>query len=173
MQGYLGEPEATAAVLTPDGWFNTGDLGTVHRDGHVVITGRAKDTIVLLSGENVEPEPIENALTSSPLIEQAVVVGQDQKQLAALLVTRAKADGTRTDPKNGELLAELRREIDTLVNAAQGFRAHERIVRFTLLDQPLSVEAGLLSQTLKVKRAVVLERFAREIGELFREERGG
>jgi long-chain acyl-CoA synthetase len=173
MQGYLDEPAATAAVLASDGWFNTGDLGAVRTDGHVVITGRAKDTIVLLSGENVEPEPIENALTSSPLIEQAVVVGQDQKQLAALLVPRAKADGTRGDPADRELQQQIRREIDACVGARQGFRANERIVRFKLLEKPLSVEDGLLSQTLKVKRAVVLERFAREIGELFNEQHDG
>jgi long-chain acyl-CoA synthetase len=173
MRGYLDEPDATAAVLAPDGWFNTGDLGAVRRDGNVVITGRAKDTIVLLSGENVEPEPIENALASSPLIEQVVVVGQDQKHLAALVVARANADGTRGDPANGALLSRIRREIDTLVNADRGFRGHERIVRFKLLERPFSVEEGLLSQTLKVKRAAVVERYALEIAELFEEARGG
>lgn len=171
MRGYLDEPQATAAVLSHDGWFNTGDLGTIRRDGNVLITGRAKDTIVLLSGENVEPEPIENALTSSSLIEQAVVVGQDQKHLAALVVARANADGTRADPANGALVSKIRREIDTLVNADRGFRGHERIVRFKVLERPFSVEEGLLSQTLKVKRAAVVERYAREIGELFRDER--
>lgn len=169
MRGYLEEPEATGAVLQEDGWFNTGDLGEVRRDGNVVITGRAKDTIVLLSGENVEPEPIENALTSSPLIEQVVVVGQDQKHLAALLVPRANADGSRGDPRSDTLQALMRREIDARVNAERGFRGHERIVRFRVLERPFSVEEGLLSQTLKVKRAAVLERFAREIGEMFSE----
>jgi long-chain acyl-CoA synthetase len=172
MRGYLDEPAATAAVLAHDGWFNTGDLGTIRRDGNVVITGRAKDTIVLLSGENVEPEPIENALTSSPLIEQVVVVGQDQKHLAALLVPRANADGTRSDPGSRDLNVQMRREIDARVNTERGFRGHERIVRFRVLERPLTVEEGFLSQTLKVKRAVVLERFAREIGEMFQEERG-
>jgi long-chain acyl-CoA synthetase len=165
MRGYLGDPAATAAVLSPDGWFNTGDLGHVTADGDVVITGRAKDTIVLLSGENVEPEPIENALTSSPLIEQAVVVGQDEKHLAALIVPRGA--GEPAAPAPVERATQLRLEIDERVCVRKGFRAHERIVRFRVLEAPLTVESGLLSQTLKVKRAVVQERFAAEIRALF------
>lgn len=168
MRGYLDDPAATAAVLSPDGWFNTGDLGHVTADGDVVITGRAKDTIVLLSGENVEPEPIENALTSSPLIEQAVVVGQDEKHLAALIVPRgAGGAGEPAAAAPVERAAVLRLEIDERVCVRKGFRAHERIVRFRVLEQPLTVESGLLSQTLKVKRAVVQERFAAEIRALF------
>ncbi|HET6162276.1 MAG TPA: AMP-binding protein [Planctomycetota bacterium] len=168
MRGYLDDPAATAAVLSPDGWFNTGDLGHVTADGDVVITGRAKDTIVLLSGENVEPEPIENALTSSPLIEQAVVVGQDEKHLAALIVPRgAGGAGEPAASAPVERAARLRLEIDECVCVRKGFRAHERIVRFRVLEAPLTVESGLLSQTLKVKRAVVQERFAAEIRALF------
>jgi len=168
MRGYLDDPAATAAVLSPDGWFNTGDLGHVTADGDVVITGRAKDTIVLLSGENVEPEPIENALTSSPLIEQAVVVGQDEKHLAALIVPRgAGGAGEPVASAPVERAAQLRLEIDERVCVRKGFRAHERIVRFRVLEAPLTVESGLLSQTLKVKRAVVQERFAAEIRALF------
>jgi long-chain acyl-CoA synthetase len=168
MRGYLDDPAATAAVLSPDGWFNTGDLGHVTADGDVVITGRAKDTIVLLSGENVEPEPIENALTSSPLIEQAVVVGQDEKHLAALIVPRgAGGAGEPVASAPVERAAQLRLEIDERVCVRKGFRAHERIVRFRVLEAPLTVETGLLSQTLKVKRAVVQERFAAEIRALF------
>jgi long-chain acyl-CoA synthetase len=174
MRGFLDDAAATAAVLASDGWFNTGDLGHVTADGDVVITGRAKDTIVLLSGENVEPEPIENALTSSPLIEQAVVVGQDQKHLCALIVPRSAIEPAAAGaPSSDESSSRLRREIDECVGPRGGFRGHERIVRFRVLDAPLTVEAGLLSQTLKVKRAAVQERFAREIRELFEGDGAG
>merc|ERR1711927_50145 len=78
-------------MLDADGWFDTGDLGMLLPDGSVVLTGRAKDTIVLSSGENIEPAPLEEELVSSPLIEQVMLVGQDQRQLGALIVPRAEA----------------------------------------------------------------------------------
>ncbi|MDR1024344.1 MAG: long-chain fatty acid--CoA ligase, partial [Treponema sp.] len=86
MKGYYQKPEATAAVLTPEGWFNTGDIGMMTRNNELRITGRAKDTIVLRGGENVEPVPIELKLRESGYISQCAVVGQDQKYLAALIV---------------------------------------------------------------------------------------
>ncbi|MBM5802293.1 MAG: long-chain fatty acid--CoA ligase, partial [Cyanobacteria bacterium K_DeepCast_35m_m2_023] len=91
MGGYWGKPEATAKVLAADGWFDTGDLGCLLADGSLVLTGRAKDTIVLSSGENIEPGPLEEALVASPLIEQVMVIGQDQRKLGALLVLKAEA----------------------------------------------------------------------------------
>jgi long-chain acyl-CoA synthetase len=78
MAGYWGKPEASAAVLDGESWFDTGDLGHLLPDGSLVLTGRAKDTIVLSSGENIEPGPLEEALVASPLIEQVLVVGQDR-----------------------------------------------------------------------------------------------
>ena len=91
MAGYLGKPEASAKVLDAEGWFDTGDLGMLLPDGSVALTGRAKDTIVLSSGENIEPGPLEEALMASPLIEQVMLVGQDERQLGALIVPRAEA----------------------------------------------------------------------------------
>ncbi len=88
MSGYLGKKSETEKVLDINGWFNTGDLGMLLADGSLILTGRAKDTIVLSSGENIEPGPLEEALISSPLIDQALLLGQDQKQLAALIVPR-------------------------------------------------------------------------------------
>lgn len=85
MAGYYNNPEATTAILSEDGWLNTGDLGYLTPDGMLVITGRAKDTIVLSNGENIEPEPLEDACRQSPYISQIVIVGQDQKRLAALV----------------------------------------------------------------------------------------
>ncbi|MFO8063698.1 MAG: AMP-dependent synthetase/ligase [Spirochaetota bacterium] len=91
MSGYYNEPERTAEVLSSDGWFNTGDLGMLTHRGELKITGRAKDTIVLRGGENIEPQPIEQKLRESELIDQAVVLGQDQKFLGALIVPNAEA----------------------------------------------------------------------------------
>src|SRR5690606_29624821 len=85
MAGYYRDRETTARVLSEDGWFDTGDLGRRHENGDLEITGRAKDTIVLRGGENVEPEPIENALRLSDLIDPVIVVGQDENQRGAPL----------------------------------------------------------------------------------------
>ena len=87
MAGYIRNEAATKEAIDSEGYFNTGDLGKLNQSGDIIITGRAKDTIVLSNGENVEPEPIEQRIVEmSPLIDQAVLVGQDQRYLAALLV---------------------------------------------------------------------------------------
>jgi long-chain acyl-CoA synthetase len=177
MRGYYQNPERTAAVLDGGGWFNTGDLGYVDAGGQVWITGRAKDTIVLAGGENVEPEPIEAAIKTSPLVEQAVVVGQDQKLLGALLVPsfdclekavpKAQWDAADGQLRGKPVLELYRRELDRLVARETGFRAVDRIAGFAVLLEPLTPENGLLTQTLKVKRHVVHERFAGVIAALF------
>ncbi|MGA1476367.1 MAG: AMP-binding protein, partial [Prochlorothrix sp.] len=86
MQGYFQNPEATTKAIDPEGWFDTGDLGYITAQGDVVLTGRAKDTIVLSNGENIEPQPIEDACLRSPYIDQIMLLGQDEKALAALIV---------------------------------------------------------------------------------------
>ena len=91
MQGYYQNPEATAKAIDPEGWFDSGDLGWVTQAGDLTITGRAKDTIVLTSGENIEPQPIEDACIRRPYIDQMMLVGQDQKALGALIVPNLSA----------------------------------------------------------------------------------
>ncbi|MDJ0650870.1 MAG: AMP-binding protein, partial [Xenococcaceae cyanobacterium MO_188.B19] len=86
MQGYYKKPEATAKAIDSEGWFDSGDLGWVTKDNDLVLTGRAKDTIVLSNGENIEPQPIEDACARSSYIDQIMLVGQDQKSLGALIV---------------------------------------------------------------------------------------
>ena len=85
MRGYYGNPEATDKVLSADGWFDTGDLGWLTPTGEIVLTGRAKDTIVLSNGENIEPQPLEDVCAQSTWVDQIVLVGQDQKRLGALI----------------------------------------------------------------------------------------
>ncbi|HEY9844788.1 MAG TPA: AMP-binding protein, partial [Candidatus Caenarcaniphilales bacterium] len=91
MQGYYQNPEATAQVIDAEGWFDTGDLGWLTPQQDLVITGREKDTIVLSNGENIEPQPIEDACLRSPYIDQIVLVGQDQRSLGALIVPNLQA----------------------------------------------------------------------------------
>lgn len=175
MKGYYKNAEQTKAVLDDDGWFNTGDLGWITSDGDLVITGRAKDTIVLSSGENVEPEPIESAALKSPLISQIIVVGQDQKQLGAMVVpnvalvaeklglpANTAAEKVINNPAAAKLIKDA---------IAQGmgshFKPYEQIAKVLLLEEPFSEANGMLTQTLKLKRNVIFKNYADAIEQLF------
>ncbi|MEB3238685.1 MAG: AMP-binding protein [Cyanobacteriota bacterium] len=167
MGGYLGKPDATAKVLDSEGWFDTGDLGCLLADGSLVLTGRAKDTIVLSSGENIEPGPLEEALVASPLIEQVMLVGQDQRKLGALLVLKLDAlkafavaaglPAPRLPQSDGAPVLEpplrkaLTRECNRLLAARPGSRPDESLLGVALVE-PFSIDNGLLTQTLKQRR---------------------
>jgi long-chain acyl-CoA synthetase len=177
MQGYFRNPDATQRVLDEQGWFNSGDLGRCEPEGHIRITGRAKDTIVLVTGENVEPEPLEEALKTSPLIEQAVVVGQDRKTLGALLVPNFDALARQVPRSEWELRDGVlhgaavrtvyKAEIARLIDCRNGFRPCQNVTVFQVLAEPLTAENGFLTPTLKVKRRVVHERLAPVIASAF------
>jgi long-chain acyl-CoA synthetase len=179
MVGYFGKPEATAKAIDGEGWFDTGDLGLLLADGSLVLTGRAKDTIVLTSGENIEPGPLEEALAASPLIEQVMLVGQDRKQLGALLVPRAEplqawaeaqglalphgADGAAAD---SALLKALTRDCNRVLAARPGSRPDERLAGVALVA-PFTIENGLLTQTLKQRRDRITARDQGAIAALY------
>ncbi|HZN39235.1 MAG TPA: long-chain fatty acid--CoA ligase [Planctomycetota bacterium] len=181
MRGYYENPNKTAEVLTQDGWFNSGDLGHVDARGNVWITGRAKDTIVLASGENVEPEPIETVIKTSPFVEQAVCLGQDQKGLGVLLVPMAEALEHKVprcdwDVRNGEIhgkavLDLMRAELDRLIVRQNGCRPCDRVTAMRVLAEPMTPDNGLLTHTLKVRRHVVVRRFASIIESMWRGSR--
>jgi len=177
MRGYYDNPKKTAEALDQDRWFNSGDLGHVDARGHVWITGRAKDTIVLAGGENVEPEPVEAAIKTSSYVEQVVCLGQDQKSLGALIVPmrdcleqavpKAEWD-LRDGVLHGKAVLELfRRELDRLVRRETGFRPSDRVAAFRVLAVPLTAENGMLTETLKVRRHKVHEHFQQLIGSMF------
>jgi long-chain acyl-CoA synthetase len=185
MQGYYKQPEATAQAIDPEGWFNSGDLGWVTRSQDLVITGRAKDTIVLTNGENIEPQPIEDACVRSPYIDQMMLVGQDQKALGALIVPNLDAlkqwvkesNLTLTLPEIGErdrkdldsdaIAALFRQELKREVQNRPGYRPDDRIATFRLLNEPFSIENGMMTQTLKIRRPVISERYRAIIDEMF------
>lgn len=173
MNGYHKDPAGTDHVVR-DGWFNTGDIGMITFNGCLKILGRSKDTIVLLSGENVEPLPIEARLVGSPLIEQCMVVGQDQKHLGALIVP--SVDGFRSAGLKVAHLADvlpredahrlMDDEIRKLVGAETGFKAFERIAVWRFV--PRSFEVGdELTNTYKLKRHVITERYPEVIAGMF------
>ena len=179
MAGYLGKPEASAKVLDAAGWFDTGDLGMLLPDGSVALTGRAKDTIVLSSGENIEPGPLEEALVASPLIEQVMLVGQDERQLGGLIVPRAEAivawaaeagvsvaQDLGGQPGDPALLRLLMRECNRLLKQRSGSRGDERLAGVVLVD-PFSIENGLRTQTLKQRRDRITSRDQKLIDGLY------
>ncbi len=173
MAGYYKDPEGTARILK-DGWLNTGDIGIVTYNNCLRIVGRSKDTIVLLSGENIEPVPIENKLTQSGYIDQCMVVGQDQKFLGALLVPNL--DAFRDAGLSAATAAELAEnsvarglidtEIRRLVAAETGFKPFERIVAWRFLPKPFEL-GDELTGTLKIRRHVVTDKYAALLGEMF------
>lgn len=167
MKGYYKRDDLTKKAVNEEGWLDTGDIGTLTYDGEIKITGRAKDTIVLLGGENVEPEPIENALCNSAFIKKALVAGQDKKCVAALIVCAMEelldwADTNRVMYSSLEELLELnevqmlyRNEIDSRVCEKTGFRTCERISRFVLLDKDFTVGKELNAKGSIVRSAAL------------------
>lgn len=175
MQGYYKNPEATAKAIDADGWFDTGDLGQLTDQGDLIITGRAKDTIVLTNGENIEPTPVENACLRSPYVDQIMLVGQDQKSIGALIVPNtealekwAKDKGVDMSDLNSKPIQDLfKKELKREISARPGYRPDERVAAFVLLDEPFTIENGLLTQTLKVKRPKVAEKYRDTIHTLY------
>ena len=169
MQGYWHDPEATAAVLSDDGWFDTGDLVRLTGAGDLVFCGRAKDTIVLRGGENSEPEPLEQAARASPVIEQIVVFGQDRKALGALVWPSNEEVERRLgpNPASEATLGLIRAELRERVGPNGGFQAWERVPHVGLMPAAMTVENGLSTATLKVKRSVVGERWHTDVEALF------
>ncbi len=177
--GYYHDPEQTRRAFPEPGWFDTGDLARVDERGEIWIVGRAKDTIALRGGEKVEPERIETALKASPLIEQAIVVGQDAKNLGALIVPQfdrlAEASSSKLQESRDEFVDDersrmaIRAEIDKLISAATGFRPYERPIRFRLLRRPIDAGSGLMTATMKLKRRAIAERYEKEIAALLKD----
>jgi long-chain acyl-CoA synthetase len=184
MQGYYRDPEATAKAIDPEGWFNSGDIGMLTINDDLTITGRAKDTIVLSNGENIEPTPIEDACLRSPYISQIVLVGQDQKSLGAMIVPNLEAlqqwATSQHLPLNflpeeieskylnqHQIINLFREELNREVKNRPGYRADDRIATIELIAEPFSIENGLLTQTMKIRRPVVMERYHSLINEMF------
>lgn len=196
MQGYYQNPEATAKAIDPEGWFDSGDLGWVTPENDLVLTGRAKDTIVLTNGENIEPQPIEDACLRSAYVDQIVLVGQDQKSLGALIVPNLdalqqwafsqnlqlrlpadvpnlpKLEASQSQLKEIELNSKqiqdlFRQELNREVQNRPGYRPDDRIAVFKLILEPFSIENGMMTQTLKIRRPVVMERYHDMINGMF------
>jgi long-chain acyl-CoA synthetase len=176
LRGYWRNPEATAEAIR-DGWFHTGDIGQLDESGFLEITGRKKEILVTAGGKNVAPAPLEDPLRANPLIGQAVVIGDKQPFIAAIIsldsemlpIWLANNGGDKTlsvaDASRSQIvLDEVQRAVD-LVNSSVS--KAESIRKFAIIQTELTEESGHLTPSLKIKRAQVLKDFAPVVEEIF------
>jgi len=177
-QGYYKDPEATAEVLGSDGWLRSGDIAEIDADGFVTITDRKKDIIVTAGGKNVAPQNLENDLKASKFISQAMVVGDRQPYIAALITLDPEAlpawAEERGLPTDMETLAgsdEVRALVQAIVDGVNAERSrYEQVKRFTILPRDFTMDDDELTPTLKLKRRVVAQHFGAELVELYEGE---
>lgn len=175
MLGYWNNPEATRAALSEDGWLNTGDIAKISATGHIRITGRKKEIIVMSNGEKIPPNDMEQTVLSDPLFEQVLIAGEGRPYLIALVVLNqeawlafAKEIGVRADMP--EALTDSRVQGKILRRMAlnlRGFPAYAHVRGLVLLQEPWSIENGSMTPTLKIKRDVVIQRHALQIAKLY------
>jgi long-chain acyl-CoA synthetase len=176
MQGYYKHPEATREAVSDDGWFHTGDIGYLDKDDYLFITDRKKDLIKTAAGKFVAPQPIENALKTSPYIVNAMVVGDRRKFIAALIVPNSATVSSKAAERglqfasNADMVKDpfvvglIEQEVKRLTgNLAQ----YETIKRFALLPEDFTFDNGSLTFTLKLKRRVVEQRYREIIDGLY------
>ena len=176
MKGYYRDPDQTDSTIQ-NGWLRTGDLGMITFNNCLKILGRSKSTIVLLSGENLEPEPIEMRLTQSPYIEHCMVVGQDQKHIGALIVPNM--EGFRDDGFKKQSLEELsndpevrsiiQSEIKRMISVDTGYKRFELIHDFRLLEENFT-NGEELTSLFKMKRHVITDKYQKLIDEMYDQE---
>ena len=181
MMGYYNDPDRTRDMIDADGWLHTGDVGEITSDGFLRITDRKKDLFKLSTGKYVTPQPLESRLTSDPLVEQAFVLGSDRKFCVALIFPdhdaldgMARSAGRRDMPLE-ELVKEpvVRKKYQQIVESANSEVDHwSEIKRFALIPSRLSVERGLLTPTMKIRRPQIRSEYEEAIQALYEEDAG-
>lgn len=176
MLGYYKNPELTASVIDQDGWFHTGDVGVFEKEGQLRITGRKKEIFKTSLGKYIAPELLENKIKESPFIDNMMVVGENQKFAAALVVPdynhlrswcKIKEIEYTTD---GEMIADQRikaRLMKVIEHYNKGFGATEQIKKVEFMPAEWSTATGELTPTLKLKRTVIQEKYKKQIEKLF------
>ena len=174
MLGYWNNPEATRAMIDADGWLNSGDTARIDAAGHVFITGRLKEIIVMSNGEKIPPVDIEAAIMRDPLFEQVMLIGEGKPFLSAMVVlnheqwkkitpdkgSNADADAVRTPEVEKQLLARIAAQM-------KDFPGYAQVRRISATLEPWTVENGLLTPTLKLRRSRVLEKFHAQLDQMY------
>ena len=178
MKGYYQKPEDTSAVISPDGWLATGDIGRLDEEGYLYVTDRKKDLFKTAAGKFVAPQPIENLLKVSPLIANAVLVGDKYKFISALIVPNFANVAALAREQGKTFASPEQMASDSWVHELIGkevarvnskLAQYETIKRFALLDHDFTFDGGQLTYTLKLKRRVIAERYAKTIEGLYEE----
>ncbi len=175
MQGYWNNEEATKAMFTADGWLKTGDVVKFDEAGRITITGRIKEIIVLSNGEKVPPGDIETAIMSDPLFEQVMVVGEGKAYLSALAVVNRERwvdavkerDLPRDWPSGLEHPQARAFALNRVAQQMKSFPGYAKVRKIALLHDPWTIENGLLTPTLKIKRNVILQHNMAEYEKLY------
>jgi long-chain acyl-CoA synthetase len=169
--GYYKEPEATAESLH-EGWLCSGDLGAFDRDGFLSITGRKKEIIITAGGKNIAPKNIEAALKQSPLIGEAVVIGDRRKYLTALVtLDDAAARKLVPDAQRLEDAPAIRSAVQAQIDEVNQTLARvEQVKRFAVLARPFGIDTGELTPTMKLKRKVIAQKYSREIEAMYADD---
>jgi long-chain acyl-CoA synthetase len=175
MLGYWNNESATRETIDPEGWLHTGDQVKLDDDGRVTITGRLKEIIVLANGEKVPPSDMEMAISLDPLVEQVMIIGEGRPYLAALLVLNPALldqEGRRLgmDLKAPRALHD-KRLIDALLRRIserlETFPGYAQLRRVAVIAEPWSIENDMMTPTMKLKRARILERYRPQVEELY------
>ena len=175
MLGYWNNPEATKAIISSDGWLNSGDIASMDEQGHVTITGRLKEIVVLSNGEKVPPADMEAAIMRDPLFDQVMLIGEARSYLSVLVVlnparqqdfmTQYGLDGNLDNEQQRQQVEEVL--LNKVAHQTSGFPGYAKIRRIAVIPEPWSVENGLLTPTLKLKRTKVLEKYKAEVDKLY------
>ena len=177
MQGYYKHPEETRETIDNDGWLHTGDIGEIDREGYLKITDRKKHLFVSSGGKNIAPGPIESLLSQSRYIDQIMLVGDKRQYCTALIVPDLNAfnevfrERGESPVQNEELVRDpkaieiIQVEID---RQQRELATYERVRKFALLPEPFTVENGMMTPTLKVKRKEVERRYTDLIESLYK-----
>jgi len=179
MKGYYKKPAETREAIDKDGWFHTGDIGEIDQKGYLRITDRKKDIIVLASGKKVAPQAIESRLQESPYINQVILIGDGYTTITALIVPnwdKIKSWASRFKlklPLDEKAELASRPEVRELIKAelqrlSAGFADFEKVHRFTILPNEITIEGGELTPTLKVRRKFVSEKYKTIIEEMYK-----
>ena len=175
MLGFWNNPEETRRVIDEEGWFHTGDVAHIDADGHVFITGRIKDIIVLANGEKVSPADMEIAIAMEALFEQVLIIGEGRSFLSALIVPEPEhwknfSEGLGLDPGAAETYRhpEVMEHVMHRISAQlREFPGYAQVRKAVLLDEAWSVENGYLTPTLKTKRKLIIEHCRKQIDEIY------
>ncbi len=176
MQGYWQNEQATSETFTEDGWLKTGDCGKIDKDGFIHIIGRIKEILVLANGEKVPPADMESAIAEDALFEQSMVIGEGKPYLTALLVLnkelwQKEAEKLGVDSNDETVLKDPKVEallVNRIAEQIEDFPGYAKIYKASASLEPWTVENGLLTPTLKLKRPVLKDRFANEISRLYK-----